>query len=221
VGYYTVTVPAGTVLRDTVATVINIVPGLPAGATVIGATYLVPTIWAFPIVVELSVSLTSAYLYCTLENDRSTPSTSYILVQYQKMITFGTTLQAGTNVSVTGNGSAADPYVVSSSGGSISSSTSADTVADNVDLLTDNSSASGSTVSYKYKKLTAGSGISIAGSSGAITISADGGGVSSIVAGDNITISPTTGKGDVTINGTPPSLSYSADTTSNLDILTD
>jgi hypothetical protein len=132
---------------------------------------------------ELSTDLTKAYLYCTLETTRSTPSTSYILVQYQQAVTFGTSLQAGANVTVTGNGSTATPYVISGSGGSasISSTAESDTAAANLDVLTDNSSASGSTVAYKYKTLTAGSGIRIAGSSGAITVSATGSGLSKSV----------------------------------------
>jgi hypothetical protein len=115
-GYYVVAVPAGVQLQDTVATGINIASGLPSGGSVTGATYLIPGNWAFPVTMALNTALTTAYLYCTLESTRSTPSTSYILVQYQRTVTLGTVIVAGANVTVTGEGSAASPYVVSSDG---------------------------------------------------------------------------------------------------------
>jgi hypothetical protein len=152
VGYYTVAVPSGTRLQDTVASVINIASGLPSGAAIIGATYLIPSAWTFPVAMELSSDLTRAFLYCTLESDRSTPSTSYILVQYQKAITFGTSLKAGTNVSITGDGSTATPYTINSTGGGVTLATSG--TGNSVSGLSLSGSTLTQTLGYKLNSVT-------------------------------------------------------------------
>jgi hypothetical protein len=53
-------------------------------------------------------------------------------------------------------------------------------------------------------KITAGNSITISPTTGVGNVTVTNSGVTSIVAGQNITISPTNGKGAVTVNGSPP-----------------
>jgi len=116
-----------------------------------------------------------------------------MVIFYQYPITFGTTIQGGDNVTVTGSGSNTDPYMINATGGTtnITQTNTADTTT-NLDFLTDATTASGSTISGKYKTLAQGTNITLNQSGSTVTINAN-----------NITLTP------------------SADTTSNTDVLTD
>jgi len=89
---------------------------------------------------------------------------------------------------------------------SISSSTATDTTT-NLDFLTDASTASGSTVAYKYKTLVAGSNVTLTQSGSTVTIASTGGSggtgtVTSVATGNGITGGTITTSGTLSVTRT-------------------